>query len=55
MAIYESARSHSLVDLPMKTRTSPLVEMISSGALPVQSPGRYDIRHVTSLPSDHGS
>ena len=55
MAIYESARSHSLVDLPMKTRSSPLVEMISSGALPVQSPGRYDIRHVTSLPSGHGS
>lgn len=45
MAIYESARTHSLVELPMKTQASPLVEMIDSGALPVRNPGFYDTRH----------
>lgn len=46
MAIYESARTHSLVELPIKTRLSPLIEMIDSGTLPVKFPGRYDIRHT---------
>ena len=45
MAIYESARTHGLVQLPMKTQSSPLVEMINSGALPVSNPGWHDIRH----------
>ncbi len=45
MAIYESARTHSLVEWPIKTLASPLVEMITTGDLPVLSPGRYDTRH----------
>ena len=50
MAIYESARTHSLVELPMQTNASPLLEMIESGALPVRYPGRYDTRHRTAVP-----
>ncbi len=49
MAIYESARIHGLVELPLATRASPLVEMIDSGALPVRYPGRHDIRHRAAL------
>ena len=44
MAIYESARLHEVVALPLKTRCSPLDVMIDGGDLPVQRPGRYDIR-----------
>ena len=50
MAIYESARTHTLVELPLKISASPLVEMINSGDLPVRFPGRYDIRHRGVLP-----
>jgi len=50
MAMYESARTHTKVDLPLKTIASPLVAMIDAGALPVRYPGRYDIRHQTALP-----
>ena len=51
MAFYESARSHSLVRLPLKTMASPLIEMIRGGDLPVRHPGRYDIRHRTTTPT----
>lgn len=44
MGIYESARRHEAVALPLKTKASPLQVMIDSGELPVQRPGRYDIR-----------
>ena len=50
MGIYESARIHVLVRLPLQTMASPLVEMIESGDLPVRYPGRYDIRHRIALP-----
>ena len=42
-AVYESARQHERVVLPLQTRTSPLDEMVQSGALPVRYPA-YDIR-----------
>ena len=29
---------------PLKTKVSPLDVMVESGALPVERPGRYDIR-----------
>ena len=45
MAIYESARTHSLMEWPIKMLASPLIEMIRTGHLPVRSPGRYDTRH----------
>ena len=50
MAIYESARTHSLVRLPVKTQSSPLVDAIKAGDLEVRYPGRYDIRYRAQLP-----
>ncbi|MBI4531598.1 MAG: Gfo/Idh/MocA family oxidoreductase [Candidatus Latescibacteria bacterium] len=44
MAIYESARMHEVVTMPVRTRCSPLDVMIEKGDLPVERPGRYDIR-----------
>jgi UDP-N-acetyl-2-amino-2-deoxyglucuronate dehydrogenase len=44
MAIYESVRTKGLVQLPFETKASPLVMMIENGTLPVEKPGRYDIR-----------
>ncbi|MEW6753646.1 MAG: Gfo/Idh/MocA family oxidoreductase [Candidatus Latescibacterota bacterium] len=44
MGAYESARCHERVRLPMATRANPLDLMVESGHLPVQRPGRYDIR-----------
>ena len=44
MAIYESARLHEVVTMPVITRCSPLEAMIEAGDLPVERPGRYDIR-----------
>lgn len=44
MAIYESARRHEVVQMPLRTSASPIERMIESGDLPVERPGRYDIR-----------
>jgi len=44
LAIYESARRHEVVRLPMKTKLNPLDLMVEEGSLPVEYPGRYDIR-----------
>jgi predicted dehydrogenase len=44
MAIYESARRHEVVQMPLLTRTSPIDLMVENGDLPVERPGRYDIR-----------
>lgn len=44
MGVYESARCHEQVRLPLATRLNPLDLMIESGDLPVERPGRYDIR-----------
>jgi predicted dehydrogenase len=43
-AIYESARCHEKVVLPLQTRLNPLDLMIESGHLEPQRPGRYDVR-----------
>ena len=42
--VYESARLHERVYLPMQTRVNPLDLMVESGHLPVRYPGEYDIR-----------
>lgn len=52
LGIYESARTHTLVRLPLRTKGSPLELMVEEGALPVRYPGRYDIRHPTVYPTD---
>ena len=44
MALYESARLKEVTRLPLATRANPLDLMVESGDLPVQRPGRYDIR-----------
>ena len=44
MAIYESARLHEVVQMPVRTHASPIDVMIDNGDLPVERPGRYDIR-----------
>jgi UDP-N-acetyl-2-amino-2-deoxyglucuronate dehydrogenase len=44
MAIYESVRTHGVVWMPLKTRENPLDLMVESGHLPVEYPGKYDIR-----------
>jgi hypothetical protein len=46
-AIYESARTHTQVQLPVKTMVHPLGVMIDDGHLPVRYPGRFDIRNRT--------
>ena len=43
-AVYESARVHERVSLPLQTRVNPLDLMVESGHLAPQRPGRYDIR-----------
>jgi len=44
MALYESARIRGVVERPLQTRANPLKRMIESGDLPVEYPGKYDIR-----------
>ena len=44
MAVYESARCHERVVLPLQTRASPLDLMVESGHLAPSRPGKYDIR-----------
>ena len=43
-AVYESARMHEKVLLPMETRHNPLDLMVESGHLAPERPGPYDIR-----------
>jgi UDP-N-acetyl-2-amino-2-deoxyglucuronate dehydrogenase len=43
-AIYESARCHEKVIMPMRTRLNPLDIMVESGHLAPERPGAYDIR-----------
>ena len=44
MALYESARQHKVITLPMTEMDYPLELMINEDKLPVEQPGRYDIR-----------
>lgn len=44
MALYESARQHKVIALPMTEMEYPLELMINEGKLPVEQQGRYDIR-----------
>lgn len=44
MGVYESARCHEAVRLPLQTRANPLDLMVESAQLPVQRPGRFDVR-----------
>ena len=53
MAIYQSARAHEVVRMPLTVMESPLDRMIEEGKLPVTEPGRYDIRAFLAMePAD---
>ena len=45
MGIYESTRQHGMVEFPLRIKANPLEVMAETGELPVEYPGRYDIRH----------
>lgn len=44
MAIYESVRTHGVVRIPLRTRVNPLDLLVETGQLPIEYPGKYDIR-----------
>ena len=44
MALYESARLHQVIHLPLEEKEYPLDLMIAEELLPVREPGWYDIR-----------
>ena len=44
MALYESARQHRVVRLPLEEKQYPLGLMIDEGKLPLEQEGAYDIR-----------
>ena len=44
MGIYESVAANGVVRFPIEPAASPLVRLIESGRLPVEVPGKYDIR-----------
>ena len=44
MAFYESVRQRGVVTFPLTVKESPLKLMLESGQLPVEIPGKYDIR-----------
>ena len=50
MAMYESARAHTLVRTPLRTMASPLLEAVRTGDLPVEFPGRHDTRYAGTQP-----
>jgi predicted dehydrogenase len=53
MAVYQSARAHEVVRMPLTVMENPLDRMAEEGKLPVTEPGRYDIRTFLSMePAD---
>ncbi len=44
MGLYESARMHERVALPLQTRANPLDVAVESGVIPVERPGVWDER-----------
>ena len=44
MAVYESARVHERVMLPLQTRDNPLDVAVEEGRIPVERPGFWDER-----------
>ena len=48
MAVYESARRHRVIHLPLEESGYPLELMVAEGVLPLSEEGRYDIRGFLS-------
>jgi hypothetical protein len=49
MAVYQSARDHEVVRMPLKVPENPLDRMVEEGKLPVTEAGAYDIRLFLSF------
>jgi len=49
MAIYQSAREHEVVRMPLTVQENPLDRMVEEGKLPVTESGAYDIRRFLSF------
>lgn len=49
MALYQSARDHEVVRMPMTETGYPMDEMFAEGKLPVQEAGAYDIRSFLAM------
>ena len=49
MGLYQSARNHEVVRMPLRERGFPLELMIAEGKIPVEEPGRYDIREFLTF------
>lgn len=53
MAIYQSARNHEVVRMPLEETGYPMDRMFEEGKIPVIEPGAYDIRaFLTMEPED---
>lgn len=52
MAIYQSAREHAVVRMPLTVGENPLDRMIEEGKLPVREEGAYDIRQFLAFEPD---
>src|SRR5713226_3285609 len=49
MAIYQSARAHAVVRMPLTVAENPLDRMVEEGKLPIKEDGAYDIRLFLSF------
>ena len=52
MALYQSARDHEVVRMPMEETGYPMDEMFAEGKLPVLEAGAYDIRSFLAMEPD---
>lgn len=52
MAIYQSARDHEVVRMPMREQGYPIDLMWDEGKIPVAEPGAYDIRAFLAMEPD---
>lgn len=49
MALYQSARNHEIVHMPLEEREYPVDLMFEEGKIPVKEPGAYDIRAFLAM------
>jgi len=49
LAIYQSARDHEVVKMPLQVKEYPMDLMFEEGKIPVGEPGKYDIRAFLAM------
>lgn len=49
LAIYQSARDHEVVKMPLQVKEYPMDLMFEEGKIPVVEPGKYDIRAFLAM------